>query len=179
MDRICMELVQTAEKIKTLAALASGIWHEYFPVILTGEQIDYMVERFQSAAALTQQIREQGYQYYFLIAEGRPVGYCGVRPDENKLFLSKLYLKQECRGKGYASQTFAFLEELCGQKGYEAIWLTVNRFNEAAVAVYKKKGFTVVREQKTDIGHGFVMDDYVMEKVVEEKPVASVERAEY
>ena len=169
MNKIRMEPVQTEEEIKTLAGLAHSIWHEYFPAILTEEQIDYMVERFQSVSAMTQQIREQGYQYYFLAAEGQPAGYCGICPDGSKLFLSKLYLKKEHRGKGYASQAFAFLEEFCEKNGYEAIWLTVNRFNEATIAAYKKKGFTIVGEQKADIGHGFIMDDYVMEKALVER----------
>ena len=40
---------------------------------------------------------------------------------------------------------------------------------KAAIAAYKKKGFTIVREQKADIGHGFIMDDYVMEKALVER----------
>jgi ribosomal protein S18 acetylase RimI-like enzyme len=51
------------------------------------------------------------------------------------------------------------------------IWLTVNRYNDATIAVYEKKGFRTVRTQVADIGNGFVMDDYIMEKeiVLEEK----------
>ena len=44
-----------------------------------------------------------------------------------------------------------------------ARWLTVNRYNDHTIDVYKHWGFTVAREQCADIGNGFVMDDYVME----------------
>ena len=44
-------------------------------------------------------------------------------------------------------------------------YLTVNRGNAKAIRAYERNGFKVVRTQVTDIGNGFVMDDYVMEKV--------------
>ena len=41
------------------------------------------------------------------------------------------------------------------------IWLTVNKHNNGTIAVYKKFGMKIIRSQVTDIGNGFVMDDYV------------------
>ena len=59
-----------------------------------------------------------------------------------------------------------FLEDLCRQRGLSKIWLTVNRHNDNTIAAYKAMGLTIVREQKADIGGGFFMDDYIMEKPV-------------
>lgn len=56
--------IQTEEEIGELAQLASAIWHEYFVAILSDEQIDYMVGKFQSYPALTDQIHQQGYEYF-------------------------------------------------------------------------------------------------------------------
>ena len=47
-----------------------------------------------------------------------------------------------------------------------AIYLTVNRNNRHAYEVYLAKGFKVIAEECADIGFGFVMDDYIMEKEV-------------
>lgn len=66
--------VKTAEQIQELADLANKIWNEYFVKILSKEQIAYMVEQFQSNAALTKQI-EEGYQYYFVIDDTEVIGY--------------------------------------------------------------------------------------------------------
>ena len=41
--------------------------------------------------------------------------------------------------------------------------LNVNRFN-SALGFYKKIGFEVVDEVNIDIGNGYLMEDYVMEK---------------
>jgi GNAT superfamily N-acetyltransferase len=115
---------------------------------------------------MTKQLQEEGYRYFFLVKNGAPIGYTGIKAEDGKLFLSKLYIRKAERGNGYASMAFSFLESLCRAEHLSAIWLTVNRYNSDTIAVYKKKGFVTVREQVADIGGGYVMDDYIMEKLV-------------
>ncbi|WP_339324597.1 GNAT family N-acetyltransferase [Paenibacillus sp. FSL W8-0194] len=158
--------VETENEIATVAEMASQIWFEYFVSIISKEQIAYMVEKFQSAPAMTEQIKRQGYEYYVMKAEGRNVGYLAVKEDQGKLFLSKFYIRKEERGKGYASQAMEQLTGRCKERKLASIWLTVNRHNHSAIAVYNKKGFKTVKTQVADIGNGFVMDDYVMEKTI-------------
>lgn len=165
-ETMMIRKIETAEDIARLAAMADEVWHEFFVEILSPAQIDYMVEKFQSVAALTDQIGNQGYEYYFLEPGGQPVGYAGIRPGEGKLLLSKLYILKRFRGKGYASRAFDFLETVCRERRLATIWLTVNRHNANSIAIYKKRGFETVRTQVADIGNGYVMDDYIMEKPV-------------
>ena len=161
------KLVNTAEEIAEVARIASEIWREYYVSILTIEQIEYMVDKFQSVPAITDQIYNQGYEYSLIQRNGSStVGYLSVKPQEGKLFLSKFYILQEHRGQGYASQAVVFLEKLCKERSLTHIWLTVNRHNASSIAVYEKKGFRMVREQVADIGNGYVMDDFVMEKEI-------------
>jgi diamine N-acetyltransferase len=44
--------------------------------------------------------------------------------------------------------------------------LTVNKNNTGAISVYEKIGFRNVGSLVQDIGSGFVMDDYAMEKTL-------------
>jgi hypothetical protein len=46
------------------------------------------------------------------------------------------------------------------------MYLTVNKYNELAKRAYLAKGFVIVDATVQDIGHGFVMDDYIMEKAL-------------
>ena len=167
MSGIKMTEVKTQIQIESVAGLADEIWREWFPSIISESQIDYMLDKFQSVDAITKQLTE-GYRY-FIIRKGETyVGYTGVRPDpDGRLFLSKLYIKKEHRGKGYASETFEFLKELCREKGLRGIWLTVNKNNESTIGVYKHCGFKIIGEDVTDIGNGFVMDDYFFQLDVE------------
>ncbi len=153
--------VKTEEQIRQLAELASQIWNEYFIEILSKEQIDYMIETFQSAAAITEQIQE-GYQYYFIINDTEIIGYFGIcKQEDGTMFLPKLYLAKEHRGKGHASQVFQFIKEKSLEQCCSSIWLAVNRHNQQAIAVYEHLGMQRLREQVIDIGNGFVMDDFV------------------
>ena len=82
-----------APSIGTLAALAEQVWHECFARLLSREQIEYMLARFQSEEALTRQMQSEGYAYYFLRCGRENAGYFGIREDgEGRLFLSKLYI---------------------------------------------------------------------------------------
>ncbi len=160
--------VCTDAGIDTLAAVASDIWYEYWPEHIGADQTDYMVNNFQSKQAITKQIREEGYLYFLIVAEGKIVGYCGVHPEEQngRLFLSKLYLYASERGKGYAKASMQFLIQLCKFNNLRAIYLTVNKYNDLAIRAYKAAGFETIDSVETDIGDGFIMDDFIMEKVL-------------
>lgn len=158
--------VNTVEEISIIARLAAKIWREYYVSIITIEQIDYMIEKYQEVSAIAEQIHHQGYEYYFIQHDSSLLGYMSVRQEEEKLFLSKFYIGKEHRGHGYASRAMTFLEQLCKDRNLSHIWLTVNRHNKSSIAVYEKKGFRIVREQIADIGNGYVMDDFIMEKEI-------------
>ncbi len=162
--------LETDEELKSLAILASEIWHEYFPCIISNEQIDYMVEKFQSYEAIQEQLKS-GYEYYFITNGDDILGYMGVKEgkEDNKMFLSKFYLHKDNRGKGYASKAFRDLEKIVTQRDLKGIWLTVNKYNDNTVAAYEHMGFVKARTQVADIGNGYVMDDFIMEKTIREE----------
>ena len=159
-------------QIAEVAALADEIWREHYGKILPEGQIAYMLCRFQSADAIRAQIAEESYSYYLLREGEETLGYLGFcrkngGKDEPKgVFLSKLYVKKSCRGRGAARSAVHFLNRLCLEEGYTYLWLTVNRDNAGSIACYKKLGFSNWYEQRADIGGGWVMDDFVMKKTI-------------
>lgn len=174
---IAFEPVSTPEEQTALACLAEEIWHEYWPGIIGADQTDYMIERFQSLAAIERDMAEGDYEYWFIIATEEQdgvchqhvVGYTGGHdePETNRFFISKIYLLASERGRGFASKTIAFYENLCRERGRRAMYLTVNKGNVLGIRAYKGKGFETIDAVETDIGGGFIMDDYIMEKVVD------------
>ena len=160
-------------QIAWLAELADEIWHECFPDIISDMQIDYMVEKFQSFEAMKHQIAEEGYHYFAAELDGIPIGYYAVckRPGSGinnvpTLFISKLYLRKEWRGKGIASIMYREIKRYARKNGCELIKLTCNKRNTHAISVYKHIGMVVIDETVTDIGGGFVMDDYVFGRMI-------------
>jgi len=159
--------VQTTEQIQEAANLAETIWTEHYTSLIGSAQVAYMIEKFQSVPAITDQIK-QGYRYYLMKCDGISVGYTAIlsQPMEKSLFLSKIYVEKSCRGRHSTSQTVAFLKEICRKEGLKKIWLTVNKGNHSSIAVYEHLGFSKVRAAVTDIGEGYVMDDYIMEATI-------------
>lgn len=165
----------TEEEIPALAAMAKEIWEEHFTPIIGSAQVAYMLEKFQSAHAIREAVQNEGYQYYFFCLDGEAAGYLGIVPKEDgSLFLSKIYLKKAYRGRKIARAGIGFLADLCREKGFHKIWLTCNRENKNSVAAYQKMGFVIAYEQDADIGNGFQMNDYIMEKQILSIPGKSV-----
>ncbi len=165
MDMLELSPVVDAAGVQTVCRVADAIWREHYAAILDPGQIDYMLATFQSPGAVQEQI-EQGYFYYLFLWEGAPVGYLSIHPEKDRLFLSKLYVDKAHRGHGIARSALRFLKGLCREEGLASIYLTVNKHNAHSIEAYKRLGFVKAREQTVDIGNGYVMDDYVMEKLV-------------
>ena len=150
-------------EIKDFAILTSKIWHEYWTCILSDEQIDYMVDKFQSENAIINQINNENYTYFYIMYDNQKAGYIGLSDKQDYLFLSKLYLKKEYRHKGIGKKAFDFIKQFAENNGYNKIQLTVNKYNENTINAYNKWGFKTIDSVVTDIGNDFVMDDYIME----------------
>lgn len=169
--------------LPAIARLAHEIWYEYYVPIIGKAQVDYMVARFQSAAAMREQLAS-GYEYFILrqpAAADSPaapcasllpmVGYIAVQPgpEVGQLFIGKLYLHRNSRGRGTGRAAMEFIENLARKRGLSLLWLTVNKGNPA-VQAYQRMGFRNAGAVVMDIGGGFVMDDYRMEKSLDSCP---------
>ena len=154
--------VANEELVLSLSAVADDIWRQHYTPIIGEAQVDYMLEKFLSPEALVEQINA-GYEYFLFSYDYTFAGFAGIHEEDNKLFLSKLYVHEDFRGKGIGSYMFQKFIEICKLRNLKTIWLTCNRNNTGSLAVYEHLGFKKVREEAADIGNGFVMDDFIME----------------
>jgi len=152
-------------EIISVQKLADEIWNEYYPSIIGQEQVNYMLETFQTAKAILEQIQE-GYHYFILKEEEMPVGYMAVQKQDYSLFLSKLYIQKGSRKKGYAREALLYLQQYAKQEGLHTITLTVNIHNHTAINTYERLGFLRTGSLVQDIGKGFKMDDFSFELAV-------------
>lgn len=158
--------VEHTHQIPRVAALAKEIWTEHYTPIIGAEQVAYMLQHFQSADAMTEQI-QNGYLYYLMEVDGVAAGYAAIHPEEEIMFLSKIYVHHRFRHQKIAARTLSYIEEITREHGLRKLYLTVNKNNSGSIAAYHKLGFHKVRTQKADIGGGFFMDDDIMEKEIQ------------
>lgn len=149
-----------SSQLDEVEKVASEIWKQHYSSILSDEQIDFMLKKFQSVSAIEEQLKN-GYHYVGIFDEIGLAGYYAVQPQEKYLFLSKIYFKKRVRGKGLFTKAMEHMSQFNVEN--KPIKLTVNRFNPS-VQIYQKAGFLVVSEEKTHIGNGYFMDDFIMVK---------------
>lgn len=158
-----IKVCDNEKSVLAMAALAKTIWSTCYQGIITDEQAAYMIDKFQSYEAIKQAIETEHYTYFQAWIEHVMVGYCGVQPQQDRLFLSKLYLLEAYRGKGIGTALIKQAIEFAKRNELKAVYLTVNKQNESGITLYKHLGFQIIDAVQSDIGHGYIMDDYIME----------------
>lgn len=153
------------EHLRELAVLAHVIWHKYYPAIITREQIDYTLVQMYSLATLHAEL-QNGIRYYRLLIEGELCGFASFGPteDSDTIKLQKLYLHPVLHGRGFGTSLLKRCENEARMLGARKLILNVNKRNTKAIAMYQRNGFSITESVVSDIGNGFVMDDYVMSK---------------
>jgi ribosomal protein S18 acetylase RimI-like enzyme len=159
--------VSTAD-VPAICALAREVWYQHYPGIITVRQIDYMLDQRYRPEIILEQIASGQAWWDKLEIDGRLAGFAQYEPGSKpaSMKLDKIYVHSRYRGKGYGSALLAHVEAASRRRGMRTLYLQVNKGNAMSIAVYRRNGFEVAGEIKVDIGGGFCMDDYVMEKAV-------------
>jgi len=153
------------DDINTIGFLAQQIWPQAYGDILSKEQLAYMLHLIYNPSALKDQMLKQHHNFLVAELEDEPVGFASFsKTGSNGAYkLHKLYVRSDIQGKGLGKALInAVLEEIVPQQA-ETLYLNVNRRNKARL-FYEKLGFEIIGEENIDIGSGYYMTDFVMEK---------------
>ena len=158
-----ISIANTVSNYKRIEQLAGVIWREHY-IPITGEgQVEHMLEKYQSASAISNQVKD-GFQYFIIYCNEIPTGYLSIKKENDKLFLSKIYVLKEYRGNKIGKMAMLFIEDKAKGMNCSKVVLTVNKNNTNSILAYERLGFKNLGSVVKDIGKGFVMDDYKMEK---------------
>jgi ribosomal protein S18 acetylase RimI-like enzyme len=75
------------------------------------------------------------------VHEGDIVGHGMLVPDPDESYELALFVLRDYQGAGIGTELLRTLLGLGRKRGVERVWLSVERWNDAAIAVYKKVGF--------------------------------------
>ena len=155
----------TSSEIPQVRGLALEIWPKAFEQILSAEQISHMLEMMYSEKVLRNDL-EKGVEFYILSHDTEDCGYAAIEKIDGHAYkLHKIYLSQKLQGKGLGKYLIREMESIVKSRGAKYLRLNVNRQNNA-VAFYKSQGYGIVKTEDIDIGQGYFMNDYVMEKMI-------------
>jgi len=143
--------------------LSKEIWQENYKEMITQEQIDYMLNMMYNPKRLQQDLNN-GYQWEFIYHDNKLAGYLAfVIKSEQRVFLSKIYLKTDTQGLGIGKLALNRVKDYARANNCKSVYLTVNKGNKKGIRAYKKTGFKIIAEEVFDIGNGYIMDDYIFE----------------
>jgi ribosomal protein S18 acetylase RimI-like enzyme len=155
----------TTIDIPVLQGIVKTTWPATYGKILSNEQLNYMLDKIYATDALVEQM-SQGHQFYLLKEGVENIGFIDIENTQKaKSKLHKLYLLPDHQGKNYGGLLLDFAIATAKKNGSKILQLNVNRYN-SALDFYKKMGFCIVEEVDIPIGHGYFMNDYVMEKAL-------------
>ena len=155
------------EQLPIIIDLINKIWPVAYGEILSKAQLDYMIQKFYNETAL-HELMQKGHVFY--MAQDDKDNYVGfvsyeINCKPNKAKIHKIYVLPETQGAGLGRRFFELVKEKAIENHQIAIFLNVNKYNNA-IDFYNKLGFYKVKDEVIDIGNGYVMDDYVMEVVI-------------
>ncbi|WP_269223035.1 GNAT family N-acetyltransferase [Flavobacterium sp. IMCC34518] len=156
----------TANDYPTIQNIAHQTWPVAYGEILSKVQLDYMLDAFYNEEALKDSVANKGH-HFILAKEGEEtLGFASYEHHYNQkqqTKIHKIYILPQTQGKGIGKSLIDFVENIAKENDSIALSLNVNRFNKALV-FYKKIGFNIVDEVDIKLEHGYLMEDYVMEK---------------
>jgi ribosomal protein S18 acetylase RimI-like enzyme len=152
--------------LTTVEQLAREIWPVAYDGIVPPQQLAYMLDLIYSNASLRDQLLNQHHTFLMVEQDGKPVGfaaYSTIAPGVSKLH--KLYVHQSTQGQGLGKMLVDHIITQLKPQSFHTLRLNVNRYNKARF-FYEKLGFEIKKEEDVDIGSGYFMIDYVMERPI-------------
>ena len=158
----------TDENFTSIRAIAAAVWPIAYSATLSQEQLDYMMEMMYSIPSLQLQANEKKHRFILAIEEETVLGFASYELNHGKkpkTKIHKIYILTNHQGKGIGKALINFIANEANERHQKGLILNVNKKN-IAIRFYESIGFTISNEEVIDIGNGYVMDDFVMEKTI-------------
>jgi diamine N-acetyltransferase len=164
-----MSEIRNAEidDLETIHDLAFKIWPSAYEEILGKAQVNYMLDKIYSLSSLQHQFSVLKHQFIMAVEDDVPVGFASFSAHEDpKVYhLNKIYVLPGQQGRNVGKQILDYIISEIKTDGAISLQLNVNRYNKA-LHFYEKQDFKIIREEDIDIGSGYFMNDYVMERKI-------------
>lgn len=158
-----MNLIKVDENLIELTSkFASEVFIDYYNDLIGNLQATYMANLFLSEKAIKDLIDNNAI-FKLMMLDNKPIGFIEYQIQDDRLFLSKLYAHANYRNMGVGKAMLLDCIDYAKQNNIHKIFLTVNKYNTPSYNIYLHFGFKVIESVVNDIGHGYVMDDYIMQ----------------
>ncbi len=161
-----MMLIQNAglQDLHVIHTLAHQIWPVTYAEILSPDQLSYMLDKIYSLSSLQHQLNILHHNFILVLDDTKPVAFASYSHEEADVacyHLHKIYVSIKLQGTGTGKFILQHIIDAVRLSGGTSLSLNVNRHNKARY-FYEKFGFHIISEADIDIGHDYLMNDYIM-----------------
>jgi diamine N-acetyltransferase len=157
----------TVADIPAIQKIAHATWPIAYGDIISETQIAYMLNMMYSTTALVAQMTTRQHRFFIATLNDDAVGFAAFECDADntacRTQLHKLYCHPTAQKNGIGVTLIQAVVAAAIAASQHTLRLNVNKKNKAA-SFYQRHGFSIIDQIVVDIGQGFVMDDFVMEK---------------
>jgi len=161
-------VVANKNQLSIVANLAYAIWPIAYGEILSKEQLDYMLDKFYSVDSLNDQLVNKKHVFLLVEESNTFIGFASYElnsGNSTKTKIHKIYVLPNTQGKGIGQVLILEIEKKAIESNNKFLFLNVNR-NNKALGFYLKNNFEIVNTEDIEIGNGYLMEDYIMEKEI-------------
>ncbi len=151
--------------IHIIQEIMMKVWPQTYAPIISEDQISYMIQMMYSDQSLYHQMKD-GHHFILAESDNMPVGYASFSRTENwaSYKLHKLYIDICIQRNGIGTALLNKIIQIIKSDHGKFLQLQVNRNNLQALDFYKKHGFFIIKAIDMDIGEGYFMKDYILQK---------------
>jgi ribosomal protein S18 acetylase RimI-like enzyme len=135
-------------------------WISTYSTFIPETDLRSYFDTHYTEASLLSMFEDPVTQGFIAKVDDHIAGYARLflNKDENRLYVSSLYLLPEFEGEGLGTRLLESAERYALEKGLDEIWIGVMVKNRQALLFYRKVGFLFVREKpftmgKTTVSH--------------------------
>jgi ribosomal protein S18 acetylase RimI-like enzyme len=140
-----------------LASIRRITWHSWistYTSFIPESDLKSYFDIHYTEEALLRMFDDPFAQGFVAETDDQIAGYARLffNRDENRLYVSSLYLLPEFEGQGIGSRLLDGAEGYAAEKGLDELWIGVMVKNNQALVFYRKVGFQFVREEPFTMG---------------------------
>lgn len=149
-----------------IRSIAYKTWPIAYGQILPKAQLDYMLGAFYNDVVLNESVTQRGHHFVLANEGNQTLGFASYEwnyDHQKQTKIHKIYILPSAQGKGVGKALIDYIISEAKNQGSLSLCLNVNRFNKA-ICFYERMGFSISSEINIELEHGYMMEDYVMER---------------
>ena len=149
----------TTEDLQAVRQVTWDTWLDAYSSFIPESDLRLYFDTHYTLDALTQLLHTPLVNGFVAEVNGSVVGYVKTKfnKEENRFYVSSLYILPESQGMGLGGKLMVAAEELAKTFGADTTWLGVMTQNTPALDWYKRHGFTFAEEAPFTMGQTTVV----------------------